>query len=343
MPYSSIVVKDLYPRSNMGFIATTTIFKFSLVPYNGTEVNLDSLDIKAICSGGTTSILQTMNFTKDSNGIKIKGDSTTGYNIEVSLFPQSQNNLESGQQVELYVKINDMAGVPMPTYRVVYRAMLADHYDALTYLLKDIMELNSDYEQGRISATGTEVDFTYKNWSLEQEPKVYKNTVPIVNGFTIDKQNGKLRFNSPLRHADPVDIINVDYIFGVFSQQELIGFLNQAVSVYNGYRPMTSYSVGGLPIFADAAMTIGAAFLALQSIGLGFLNQQARVKWGEAEWKELLGAVESRISKYEAKFKELCEEKKYNLARPAAIYVPEYTLPGGRSRFFRYMFKEGGV
>lgn len=343
MAYASITVKDIFPRNRSGCIPTTTIFKFSVVPYNGAVVDIDSIEITAACSGGGNNYLHPMIFTKDSNGVKITGDSTTGYNVELKLFPNSQNNLESGQRVMIHLKAKDTAGVPMVTYRAAYNAMISDQYDALTYLLKDIMELTSDYEQGRLNHNGTEVDFTFKNWSLAQEPKIYKNMIPITTGFIVDIQSGKLKFNNPLRHTDPIDTINADYVFGVFSQEELISFLEQSVSIYNGFRPMTSYGVGSLPIFADAAMTIGAAFLALQSIRLGFFNQQARVKWGESDWKELVGVIEASIGKYEAKFKELSEEKRYNLARPAGIYVPEYTLPGGRSRFFRYMFKEGGV
>jgi hypothetical protein len=342
MAYAKIAIKDCEPRNKFGLIPQTTIFSFGLAPYDGTSVDISTLDIKVVLTGGPTSVYQTMSFGNESPNIKITGDATGGYTVKLTLFPNFDTNLESGQRVDLYLKIKDSAGNPMTTYNCKYSVMLSDHYDALTYLLKDVMELTVDYEQGRINHDGTEVEFTYKYWDLASTPKVYKNSIPIVNGYTVDKQNGKIRFNSPLRHTDPVDVITADYKFGVFSENEMIAFLNQSVATYNGFRPMTTYGIGSMPIFADAAMTLGAAFFALQSIGIGFLNQQARVKWGEAEWKELMGQVETIKSKYQEQWNKLLEEKKYNLARPASIYEPSYTLPGGRSRFFRYMFKEGG-
>jgi hypothetical protein len=53
--------------------------------------------------------------------------------------------------------------------------------------------------------------------------------------------------------------------------------------------------------------------------------------------------METLKKNYEEEFTRLLEQKKFGrYPRTKAITVPEFTLPGGRSRWFRYMFG-GGV
>ena len=344
MAYANIVIKNPRPRTNLDCIAQTTVFSYDLAPFNGAEISIDSLQILVDLQGGATRMVQRVNLTKDSLGVQVSGDAVTGYNVKITLFPNFSQNVESGQTVFVRLNICDTAGNPMRTFSQRYRAVTLDYYDALSYLLKDIMELSSDYEQARMNHDGSEVNFTYKNWALTKDPRIYKNSILLdpIN-YSLDKINGKVRFSNPLRHGDPVDVINADYTFGVFSEEELIGFLNQAVATYNVYRPASTFRLTNLPQWGDSTAILGAAFYALQSIGLGFLNQQARVKWGEAEWKDVLGAADNVKNKYGDEFKALLEEKRFKLSGPASIIDPSYTLPGGRSRFFRYMYKEGGV
>lgn len=331
------------PRTNLDCIPQTTIFNYDLAPYNGTQIDADSLAVNVILSGGPTGINQRFPLTKESTQIKLTGDSTSGYNIKIDLFPHFSQNLESNQRVEVRIAVKDTGGNSMRTFVAHYITMHLDHYDALCFLLRDIMDLPVDYEQGRINSNGTEVDFSYKNWSLISDPKIYKNNIPLTTGYTVDKTNGKLRFNTPIRHQDVIDVINVDYRFGVFSDEEIIGYIQQALATYNGFRPQTYHRISNTPQYADAAMTLGAAYYALQSVLLGFVNQQARVKWGETDWEKLTAMLEGIKSKYQDEFNKILEEKRYHLAASASIITPEFTLPGGRSRFFRYMFKEGGV
>ena len=341
--YANIVVKNPLPRVNIDAIPASTIFSYDLAPYNNAEININTLVVKLyITGGGAQNMVQRLTFHYGHTALTVVGDALTGYNIKVDAFPNFELNFESEQSIEVRIEVEDSLGNVMRPFRTHYRTINFDQYDALSFLLKDVTEIQVQNEQGRINHDGTEVEFGYRPWALNKTPIIYKNGIQITSGYTIDKVNGKLLFSTPLRFGDPVDIITADYMFSVFTDLELIGYLNQALSTYNGWRPASRWRLSNAPPQADAAIILGAASYALQAIELGFINQQALIKWTEADVSKLTGPLQDVKEKYRQEFEKVLEEKRYQLAGTRTLVTSEYTLPGGRSRFFRNLFKDGG-
>ena len=84
----------------------------------------------------------------------------------------------------------------------------------------------------------------------------------------------------------------------------------------------------------------GAAANALQSLMFCLMFQKpATVFGGKDEAKEAFGNFESLKQNHEEVFKEAKKTvKRSRWPAISSVIAPEYTLPGGRSRWFRYLF-----
>lgn len=357
MPYASILVKNVSPVPNDTFIPLTTVFKFEILPYNGAVINISTLRTTVTVSGGTTGMTRRFELEYDDRSIKYVGTPEKGYSVSVDLFPDFSLNFDSGETIQLRINASDTDGNEMRMVVLNYVALDIEMYDAFSDLIREVTEVSSDYEQGRLNVDGSEADFTHKNWSLNIEPKVYVNDILQSSGYTVDKVNGKIIFDTPLRTGDisgygyvtgrddffdVVDRVNVDYKFSAFSDVEMVNFMRTALGMFNGSRPQSSFTLRGAPIYAKGAILLGAAYYAMNFLLLGLVNQQFRVIWGEEEWGNIVGPITTLKENYKSQFEKLVEEKRYKLAKIASVVQVEFSLAGGRSRFFRYLYKEGG-
>jgi hypothetical protein len=58
-------------------------------------------------------------------------------------------------------------------------------------------------------------------------------------------------------------------------------------------------------------------------------------------WTQVKDLFKSLHDAYKEDWKNILEAKKLRLPHIAAVVQPEFTLPGGRSRAFRYLYKGG--
>lgn len=344
MAYATILVKNVTPRENDRAIPLTTIFSFDLVPYNGVTLDMSTFSVAVRISGGPTRITEHLTFTSASPQVTLSstGSTTVGYTIKIDCFTGYDTNFDDQQEIQLRIDVDDTDGNAMRQVRLEYRTVRRDQLDAFSDLLSEVTEISVYKEPGRLDSTGTIVNFTYKNWSPTFTPVVYKNSIIITSGYTINKLEGKITFSSALRHAEIVDLIEVDYKFSVFSESELISFMYAGLAYFNAAPRHTSYALSGAPASAQAAVLYGGAYNAINAVLWGFLNQQSRVKWGETEWKDLASILQSMRDSYKAEMDKILEFKKLRLPGISAVVGAEYSLPGSRSRFFRYLYKEGG-
>jgi len=133
----------------------------------------------------------------------------------------------------------------------------------------------------------------------------------------------------------------MDYDFRWFSDEELDCFLNNALMSFNSYPPVRSYSLENVPAIHMPAILYGAAKDALRQMMMCLQFQEAQQVFGGPEAaKNAFSNIETLKQNYEKDWDKLTEVKKYGrYPRMSVMLVPEYTLPGGRSRWFRYLFK----
>jgi len=182
--------------------------------------------------------------------------------------------------------------------------------------------------------------FHYGLWNDDPRPLVKLNTRRIDDGWHAD-WNGNLLFD---RTLDPEDVVHCFYTFRYFSDSELIEFLNFGLSMMNSVPPAAEYfsDIGGAPVSWRAPILAAAAFTALQRLIFGLEFQDRRIIFGEdpADWDRALNRFQTLYEGFKKDFETMSKNTK-TLRWPgiAQIVQPEYTLPGGRSRWFRLLFK----
>lgn len=347
MAYANILIKNIFPRENNRSIPLDAIFKFDLVPFNGATLDMSTFSVAVRISGGPTAVTQNIIFAQGDSGLVLSGNDTDGYSVSLDVFSNFDVNFDDQQTIVLTINVSDAETIPNPMrqVRLKYHTVRRDQLDAFKDLISEVTEISVYREQARINADGTVATFTYRNWNWDFDPVVYKNGLIMESGYSVDKLTGKITFDTALdtyQDSEVIDVIEADYKFSVFTDSELISFMYTALTYFNAAPRHSSYSLSSAPASAQAAILYGGAFNAINAILWGFLNQQSRVKWGETEWKDLQGMLQSMRDVYKGEMDKIIEYKKLRLPAIGAIAVPEYSLPGSRSRFFRYLYKEGG-
>lgn len=347
---ANITTVNVTPTAGAIPISRQSVFRFSLIPYNNQEIDISSLQLALSIQGGGDSVLLTL--SNLSSDVTVTGTASSGYKIEIQPLKNTAYLLPSRGKVQLKISVNNTLGEAARTTMLRWLTIDSEMLGAVSDLIKDVTEISVMNEQGRIDTDSRTVDFSWKNWNYEILPTVYKNGIQIDTGYVIDFASGKIIFAEsldsgianpavPNQNWDVVDIITCDYKFSAFSDSELISFTNVALGQFNSANPSTNYPIYHAPGHANAAAVIGGAYFALNSILIGFVNQQSRVKWGEAEWKEVSSTLSSNMGFYKERFEFILAQKKFRLPSSFGIVFPEYSLPGGSQRFTNYLFKHG--
>ena len=95
-----------------------------------------------------------------------------------------------------------------------------------------------------------------------------------------------------------------------------------------------------------APVMLYASVQGLRRAIMGMNFQEKRAIYGGAgndEWaQQALSAMQNLYQEYNNQWTEMSKNAKTKKLPSIAMYVtPEYTLPGGRSRWFRYLYKNG--
>lgn len=198
------------------------------------------------------------------------------------------------------------------------------------------------HEIGRLDETRTTACFTFPRWNQPAGARVFVNGQLTTSGFSIDFLKGQITFSSVLSQYDE---IQASYTFRWFTDEELDDFNSQALDVFNQYPPHSVYTIPTLGItFARAGVTVTqqAAVFALRRIILDLAFQEpAKVVGGMERADRLMGSLNALKQNYEEELAKLYEQKAKGpyIGLTKTVTVPEFTLPGGRSRWFRYLFK----
>ncbi len=184
----------------------------------------------------------------------------------------------------------------------------------------------------------------WSNWNLTN-PDVRLNTRQIMPNdplfpYSIDFNLGQIRFDNALR---PEDSLLVSYNFRMFNDTSLLRFIADSISEINSTAPHSSYRIDNFPYELIGPVMMGARKNAMLQLMLCMQFQNTQTIFGDdKESKQAAyNAFKDIQENSEKSFTELRKEIKKRLPRIAMISTPEYTMPGGRSRWFRYLFSSG--
>lgn len=178
----------------------------------------------------------------------------------------------------------------------------------------------------------------WPRWNLGNHIIKVNNNM-VTDGFTIDVDTGNITFGAPLH---PTDRVNVSYNFRWFSQIDLLGFINDAISQIN-IEPSQNvmFTLDNFPPQFVGVLLQGAAANAIKALLLCLIFQEPQTVFGGPDRaKDAISSLQALKENYEAVFtKDKATLKKMaSYPKISAVVQPEYTLPGGRSRWFRYLF-----
>lgn len=176
-------------------------------------------------------------------------------------------------------------------------------------------------------------------WNQSAGVEVLINNQMRESGYSVDYLNGEITFDNALSEYDQVMI---SYNFRWFTDEELDAFIAQAINLFNNWPPHTSYFVDNIPERYGIAVFYGAAVDAIRRWMMDVQFQEpAKIFGGLDRANTIFGQMNDLKKNYEEWLDKILEQKKYGpyVGLTRTITVPEYTLPGGRSRWFRYLFK----
>lgn len=197
-------------------------------------------------------------------------------------------------------------------------------------------------EQSRPSYDNKNFSFTFPRWNQSPGIKIYRNRKLITNSdLEINYFDGTISFDNYLTSYDQV---YADYNFRWFNDEELYDFLMMALGSFNVQPPASPrYNLDTLPDQWIPAVVYHAATDALRRLMLCLNFQEPRyVFGGDEQLSSVFSNFDSIKKNYEESYKRLFEAKKLGpYPRTIASVIPSYTMPGGRSRWFRLMYSSG--
>jgi hypothetical protein len=208
-----------------------------------------------------------------------------------------------------------------------------------TNLIEQACDIPVYWEQGMVIGSN-KLNFAFKNWRRDQPVLLRKNN-KLVESWTPDFAGGAVTE----RIIDPEDMFYAHYHFSYFSDDDLLSMLNEALWVMNATPPasQTYSSIANIPFVWRGGIVLYAAMQALRKVIFGFTWQERAIIFGEKpeDAQRFIDNCKSLYSDYSTMWMELRKDIKKTLPSISVNVTPEYTLPGGRSRWMRYMYKGG--
>lgn len=316
---------------------TSTLF-LTLTDIHGNPLTADSITLSISLAG--TAIISSVNPVFIKSGFyawdwSVASDITPGDYLVTWAYSAS-----GFSGIELQTIVVSAAGDQSNSIIHLYGNALADMRTALTEMLACAQRIPVYREQAIPDPSNTKFKFTFNRWNQAFGTRIYRNQKQIEEGLEINYFKGLVTFDEPLTSYDTV---YADYNFRWFSDSQLDRFLENAVFIINLYPPATRYNLLTFPDMYIPIVLYGAAKDAIREMLMCLQFQQPQQVFGGTEAaQKAFSNLETLKKNYEEEVTRLLEQKKFGpYPRTKAIVTPEFTLPGGRSRWFRYMFGGG--
>ena len=265
----------------------------------------------------------------------IPGDQDSGlYTIRVDYTMEQTGGAATDYFTEEFIVQETDVDVIAPVF-LAYRALIE-------VLIGYTQRIPVFYEIGRFNEQRTKAVFSFPRWNQPSGARIFVNGNLTTSGFDINYRKGEVDFSSILSSYDEVQ---ASYNFRWFKDDEIDLFALESVDVFNQYPPHTVYSLGSLTAqYTRAGITVAtqAAVFALRRLIMDLhMQEPAKVFGGLDRADKLMGSLDSLKKNMEEDLIRWYENKAKGpyIGLTQTVTVPEFTLPGGRSRWFRYLFK----
>jgi hypothetical protein len=279
-------------------------------------------DIPATTTLGQYAVL----FEAVIDGIEVQGEN------DVFILPASiDNSVGSGGGEMLNLPECDVTEIS---------SRMSDLIGAVFYFIEEAQTIPIYDEQAVILESETVARGTFKMWNnlAFRSPIVRKNGEQITSGYSVNFVRGYLDFDKPLLETDTIEL---DYNFRCFDDCALAQYISASLQDINIVAPATSYTIENLPAVWESTVIYGAVAHALRRLVFKLNFQEKAIIFGG---RDSISEIISNFSALLTQYKEKFEDQKTLVKRgrwptPYGVVVPEYTMPGGRSRWFRYLYK----
>ncbi len=242
--------------------------------------------------------------------------------------------------IELQSIVVSSSGNTSSSLSNIYGSIMSDLRAMLTEFICCAQKIPVYHEEGIPDANYQKYKFTFARWNQAYGTRIYRNNILVENGVEINYFKGFVVFDEPLTSYD---IVHADYNFRWFTDEQLDAFIGTAMAMINLYPPQGSYNVTNIPGVYVPMLLYAAARDAIRNLLMCLNFQQPQQVFGGSDAaQKAISNMESLKKNYEEDLNAMLEQKKFGkYPRIKTITVPEFTLPGGRSRWFRYMFGGG--
>ena len=315
---------------------------------SGNATNAANVSVIIRDSNGTQ-----VDFT-DSQGATLTGDElnpeqvTTGFYLYQWFIPDDVTpgtytvvwsyDLDDVTYTEMDEVIVSSDGVSTDVYNDRMRVMRK----SLRHLLCCATKVPIYGEQAKPSSDCRTFYFTRHNWNqAPSQTRIYRNGHTIINsGVTVDYTNGKITLDDTLSQAE---WISADYQFDWFTDDQLTDYIIGAIQMYNHTTPFSQYSYVNLPDDAVRGVLYKAAADAIRELIMCLMFPEPEQLFGGPDRaNNIRSQLETLKKNYEEDWKYVFDQKKRGpYPKIHIMTVPSYVLPGGRSRWFRYLFSGG--
>jgi hypothetical protein len=224
---------------------------------------------------------------------------------------------------------------------LLYSGRVVEMRQALTAMISYAQAIPVYREPAKQSRDRKTYEFHFPRWNQSAGVRIYRNDRVVKSGFTIDYFNGTVTFDKPLTAYDRVE---AGYNFRWYKDDQLDRFLSNSIHMLNIRPPVTGYSTQNLDDKWIAPVLYGASVDALRNLMLSLQFQDPQLVFGGPEKAEKVYAnLEGLKKNYEETWTSALEQKKFGPYKGLTRFMttPEFAMPGGRSRMFRYMFSSG--
>lgn len=317
---------------------TTAIFFFSFTDINGDLFDPSDIDVTILDTSGATveTIDAADRLEKGQYAVawEIPDDQDPGlYTIRVDYVIEQPSGAVNAFIVESFVVGESEVAVLDPT-TLALRGFVES-------LIGYTQRIPVFHEIGRLNSTRTEAVLSFGRWNQPAGVRVFLNGELKTAGFDVNYLKGEILFDNALA---TIDEVQVSYNFRWFEDAEIDAFIVNAIQYFNQYPPHSVYVIPTLPVRYGVTVAHQAAVFALRRLIMDLHFQEpAKVFGGMERADKLISSLDTLKNNMEKDLNSLYEQKKYGpyLGLTKTVTVPEFTLPGGRSRWFRYLFKGG--
>jgi hypothetical protein len=160
---------------------------------------------------------------------------------------------------------------------------------------------------------------------------------------------GTIYFYNLADEPQPVhsyDTVMASYNVRLFTGAQMNEALHMALQMVNAQPGSDKFpSVASAPFYYDPAMIYGATYFLIRSLLVGLNQRQKRLILQDPDSGayDVIGNLRDTAKMYKEDFDALLKSlPQAQYPRMRTITTPEFNMPGGRSRFFRYIWKGGG-